>query len=124
MTSANIIITLVAFLGVITILGINAGQDIAITQDLTNQTNANITFLNLTETGQINPPTCDFSIPIPILGGLIWGADCVAKYVGFYFGLMSISFSDAWIMFIIITPVLVALIYLVIRELVRGSGGG
>ncbi len=124
MSSVKIIITLISFLGVIIILGINAGQDIIVTQGLTNQSNENLTVVNLTDVGDLNPPVCNYEGSIPLLSDFIWGADCTAQYVGYTFGILSIAFSDAWIMSIIILPILVALGYLLVRELIRGSGGG
>ncbi len=124
MTSSNLIITLISFLGVITILGVNAGQDIILTQGLTNQSNQNLTVVNLTDVGDLNPPVCNYEGDIPLLSDFIWGADCTAQYVGYTFGLLSISFSDPWIMLIVVLPILVALGYLLVRELIRGSGGG
>ncbi len=124
MSSSGIIITLLSFLGVITILGINAGQDIVVTQGLTNQSNTNLTVVNLTDVGDLNPPVCNYEGDIPLLSEFIWGADCTAQYVGYVFGLLSITFSDQWIVLIIILPILGALGYLLVRELIRGSGGG
>jgi len=123
-TTSNILITLIAFIGVVTILGVNAGQDIAIIQGETNQSNVNLTFRNAT-TGatEIKPIVCDYSGSIPLLSDFIWAVDCTAKYVGFVFGLLTISFNDIWVVTIILVPVLVALGYLLVRELIRGSGG-
>lgn len=123
MSEIKILITLISFLGVLVVLGVNAGQDLAISKGLTNQPNVNLTFLNAT-TGiaEIQPPICNFDAgAIPIIGGLIWGADCVAKYVGFMLGLMTLTFVDIWILGLILGGVFVALGYVVMR-LIRGGG--
>jgi CBS domain containing-hemolysin-like protein len=62
---------------------------------------------------------CDIHIDIPILGGLIWGADCIADYTGFLFGFATTTTGINWL-----TPIIIAmvgvLIYIGIR-LIRGK---
>lgn len=67
-------------------------------------------------------PSCNWAsdIDVPILGGIIWGAGCIAAYVAFLFQLAFTS-SDIGFLAIIIGAFSAVFIYAAIRVL-RGGG--
>ncbi len=122
MSEYKMLITLITFLGVLVVLGVNAGQDLAVSEGLTNQENVNLTFINATSgITQIQPPICVWGGGVPVISTIGFGLDCTIKWAGFFFGLMTISFTDIWILGLILSGVFVALGYVVVR-LIRGGG--
>lgn len=78
------VFTMVLFLGLFIFFASSTILVAQNTQSFGNQTNTNLTFVN---TGiNNNVKLCDFQSDIPIFGGLVWGADCIADTVGTLFG--------------------------------------
>jgi len=112
--SIVLFLTLLAFLGSQLFLSTTTSYT-----TFTNQSNSNMSIVTIGSDFS-TLQMCDIHIDIPILGGLIWGADCVADYVGFLFGFANTTTGINWL-----TPIIVAmigvLIYIGIR-LLRGGG--
>lgn len=81
-----------------------------------NQSNANFT---TSPTGLSNVKLCDYSSDIPVLGSLIWGADCVADFTGFLFQFATLN-SDNTLIAAVFLAVTVTIIFIAI-SLIRGG---
>lgn len=81
---------------------------------LLNQTNTNFTGVN---TGISNVQICNYHGDIPILSGLIWGADCIASGVGLMLSFSSVNSSIAVLgsVFLAGTVVFILLIVMILR---------
>jgi hypothetical protein len=110
------IVLFVALLGGI-LLGLGSSELQYQTGTLTNQSNVNLTLVN---TGLSNVRVCDYHSDIPIIGGLIWGADCIGDTVGVMFSIASTT-SDNILLGAIFTAIAITLI-LVGVMLLRGNG--
>lgn len=89
-------------------------------QSFVNQSNENLSIITTGE-GFTQLTLCDYDAGnIPILSGLIWGADCVADYVGFLFSFVFINTPIEWLA-IIFLSIGSVVIYIAVK-LLRGGG--
>ena len=81
---------------------------------LLNQTNTNFTAVN---TGVSNAQICSYQSNIPILGGLIWGADCIANGIGLMLSFSSVNSNIAVLgsIYLAGTVVFILIIIMVLR---------
>ncbi len=109
---------IIVFVGFMGILGASFFTESQKIGGFTNQSNVNLTIISTGES-IVNPNLCDYTGEIPIIGGLIWGADCIADYVGFIFGFIALQSDSPWLQAIFVGAIAVV-IYLAIRIL-RGN---
>lgn len=112
--------TIMVFLGILSYLSIQTAITGARLTGLTNQTADNTSIITIGESDISSVQLCQFSSDIPIFGGLIWGATCIADFVGYTFSYAGIQTGYVWLG-IIFVACSAALIYIGIR-LLRGGG--
>lgn len=98
-------------------LGISAVNYQSVGNSYTNQTLINMSTVN---TGLSNVQVCDYKSDIPIIGGLIWGADCIGDGLSVIIG-MSTASTDNLFLGTFFLAAVVTLIVLTIMIL-RGNG--
>jgi len=98
-------------------LGISAVNYQTVGASYTNQTLVNMTKVN---TGLSNIQVCDYKSDIPIIGNLIWGADCIGDGLSVLIGLSTAS-TDNLLLGTFFLACVVTLIVMTIMIL-RGNG--
>lgn len=119
--SAKLLLTLIIFLAMIALFSTQfteLGLETTSTGDLTNQANTNVSFIS-TGTSSLAPDLCDFHSDIPIFGAIVWGADCIANYIGYMFGLTTTTSNIQWLG-ILFFACAAAILYLAIG-IIRGG---
>jgi hypothetical protein len=113
------IVLFFALLGMFLVgLGISAVNYQTVGGSYTNQTLINMTKIN---TGLSNVQVCDYHSDIPIIGNLIWGADCIGDGLNVLIGLSTAS-TDNLLLGTFFLACVITLIILTIMIL-RGSVG-
>lgn len=113
------IFTLVLFIVFVGIFLAGLGIQVATYQtgQYTNQTNVNMTSVN---TGLANIKVCNYHSDIPIIGGLIWGADCIGNGINILINLTTANSDNTLLGGIFLA--LVITIILIIIMILRGNG--
>ena len=114
------LVSILIFLGILSVFSIGLIVEGNRISGLTNQTNTNVTIIStgISDISQVQ--ICDFHSDIPIFGGLIWGADCIADFVGYTFSYAGIQTGYIWLGVIFVALTL-ALVYIGVR-VIRGGG--